>query len=112
MHGTSVRVETLQKHLPVCGSALRVGVGKPLVYGRRPHNSNSGPAPAIINCLNTSFISTHSVRAYINNQPASRARGQASRLVKASILLSIRVRADIIGHARKNMYVNLSHAWL
>ena len=23
----------------------------------------------------------------------------------------IRVRADIIGHARINMYVNLSHAW-
>ena len=24
----------------------------------------------------------------------------------------VRVRADTIGHARINMYVNLSHAWL
>ena len=25
--------------------------------------------------------------------------------------LRVRVRADIIGHARINMYVNISHAW-
>ena len=29
-----------------------------------------------------------------------------------SIYPSIRVRADIIGHARINMYLNISHAWL
>ena len=32
----------------------------------------------------------------------------ATRLPVASLL---RVRADIIGHARINMYVNISHAW-
>ena len=30
----------------------------------------------------------------------------------ASTGLPLRVRADIIGHARINMYVNLSRAWL
>ena len=42
-------------------------------------------------------------------------------VVRASVLVwtgdlptffRIRVRVDIIGHARKNMYINLSHAWL
>ena len=26
-------------------------------------------------------------------------------------MLAVRVRVDIIGHARINMYVNISHAW-
>ena len=29
-----------------------------------------------------------------------------------SCMLAVRVRVQLIGHARNNVYVNLSHAWL
>ena len=55
------------------------------------------------------------------SQKLLRARRSKYRLMLASQneflymvndwVLPIRVRADIIGHARINIYVNISHAW-
>ena len=43
-------------------------------------------------------------------QLSERLPRRAGRAAQQAQLLDLRVRVDIIGHARKKLYVNLSHA--
>ena len=73
-------------------------------------DSSSGRISAVLTQASTPLYDAYSFARYFCAHSNNYTR--AARGLDASQLLSIRVRVHIICHARNNMYVNLSHAWL